>query len=215
MKLIWDAVGEKQYESGTSKGVLYPQAADGKYPKGTAWNGLTSVNEAPSGAEETKLWADNIQYGSLRAAETFGGTIEAYMSPLEFGPCDGTAMPVKGVYLGQQKRTPFGLCYRTEIGNDANPEAGYKLHLVYGATASPSAKDYATINESPEAITLSWEMTTIPVNVEGYKPTALLVVNSTEVEETKLKALEDVLYGTETNEAKLPLPAEVITLLTA
>lgn len=197
-KLVWDQVGERLYETGTKKGVLFVQNAGGTYGKGVAWNGLTAVTESPSGAEETALYADDIKYLSLRSAEEFGGTIEAYTYPDEWGQCDGTAFPVAGVALGQQSRKSFGLCYRTAIGNDTvGSDFGYKLHFVYGATASVSERAYATINDSPEAITFSWEFTTVPVDVEGYKPTAILTVDSTKVDATKLAALEAYVYGTE------------------
>lgn len=213
-KLVWDAIGERFYETGTSKGVLYPQAA-GSYPKGVAWNGLTAVTESPGGAEPNDLYADDIKYATLRSAETFGGTIEAYTYPPEFGLCDGTMTPedVEGVFIGQQPRTSFGLSYVTKIGNDTTDDLGYKLHLVYGATASPSEKSYATINDSPEAITFSWEFTTTPVSIVGFKPCATLVIDSRNADPAKLAELEAVLYGDETNEAHLPLPDEVITML--
>lgn len=211
--LIWDEVGSRVYETGTTKGVLYP-AASGAYPKGVAWNGLTAVNESPSGADETVLWADNLKYGSMRAAEEFGGTIEAYTYPDEWAECDGSVSIATGVTIGQQTRKSFGLSYRTEIGNDeAGTDYGYKLHLVYGATANPSEKAYSTINDSPEAITFSWEFTTIPVAVPGYKNTAIITIDSTKVDADKLKALEDILYGTDDTEARLPLPGEIIALM--
>ena len=198
MKLVWDQVGERLYETGTKKGVLFVQNNDGSYAKGVAWNGLTAVTESPSGAEATDLYADDMKYLSLRSAEEFGGTIEAYTYPDEWGQCDGTGTPVTGIHLGQQARKSFGMCYRTAIGNDTSgSDFGYKLHLVYGATASVSERAYATINDSPEAITFSWEFTTVPVEVEGWKPTALLTVDSTKVDATKLAQLEAMLYGTE------------------
>ena len=197
-KLVWDQVGERLYETGTKKGVLFVQNAGGQYGKGVAWNGLTAVTESPSGAEETALYADDIKYLSLRSAEEFGGTIEAYTYPDEWGQCDGTAFPVAGVALGQQSRKSFGLCYRTALGNDTvGSDFGYKLHFVYGATASVSERAYATINDSPEAITFSWEFTTVPVDVEGYKPTAIITINSTKVDAGKLAQLEAYVYGTE------------------
>lgn len=212
-KLVWDAVGERFYETGASKGVLYPQDA-GAYPKGVAWNGLTAVTESPGGAEPNDLYADDIKYATLRSAETFGGTIEAYTYPTEFGLCDGTMTPenVEGVLVGQQPRTSFGLSYVTKIGNDTTDDLGYKLHLVYGATASPSEKAFATINDSPEAITFSWEFTTTPVSIAGFKPCATLVIDSRKADSEKLAALEAVLYGDDTNEPHLPLPDEVITM---
>ena len=212
-KLIWDKAGERFYETGVKNGVLYPQVS-GEYPKGVAWNGLTAVTESPSGAEATPLYADDIKYLNLMSAEEFGATIEAYTYPEEFAECDGSAALATGVYIGQQARKTFGLCYRTTLGNDTdNNDYGYKLHLIYGALAAPSEKAYATINDSPEAITFSWEVTTTPVNVTGFKPTACVTIDSTKVDETKLKALEDILYGTESEEARLPLPDEIATLM--
>lgn len=213
-KLEWDKTGERFYETGTSKGVLYPQDSKGAYPKGVVWNGLTAVTESPSGAEATDLYADDIKYASLRSAETFGGTIEAYMYPDEFAACDGSAEVAEGVMVGQQSRNSFGLCYRTAIGNDTSTEEddGYKLHIVYGATASPSEKAYTTINDSPEAITFSWEITTTPVSVTGYKPTATIIINSLKADSEKLAVLEAVLYGTDTEEARLPLPDEIVEI---
>lgn len=214
-KLSWDNIGERLYETGVSKGVLYPQV-DGAYPKGVAWNGLTNVSEKPSGAESTPVWADNIKYLNLTSVEEFAATVEAYMYPDEFAACDGSADIVAGVRIGQQSRKPFGLSYRTIIGNDTDgSNYGYKIHLVYGAKAAPSEKGYATSSDSPEAITLSWELTTTPVAVEGFEPTALLTIDSTKVDEAKLKSLEDILYGTEDNEPRLPLPDEVAELFAA
>lgn len=222
-KIIWDATGERFYETGVDHGVLYPIQTGGVYTKGVAWNGLTSVSESPSGAESTAIYADNIKYLNLLSAEEFGATIEAYTYPDEFAECDGSATPTAGVTLGQQSRKVFGLCYRTMIGNDVDgQEHGYKLHLIYGCQASPSEKGYQTINDSPEAITFSWEITTTPVNVTGYKPTACLIIDSTKVDSTKLAALEEVLYGkngtgdpeTGGTDPKLPLPDEVIEMLT-
>lgn len=197
MKIEWDKIGERFYEMGVDHGVLYPQAATGLYPKGVPWNGLTNVTESPEGAEATDLWADNIKYGSLRSAETFGGTIEAYTYPEEFNQCDGNVSVADGVYIGQQSRTPFGFVYRTQIGNDTAGEDddGYKLHLVYGATASPSEKARDTVNDSPEATTFSWEFDTTPVNVTGHKPTATLEVDSRKCPSAKLVALEKILFG--------------------
>lgn len=212
-KLVWDQTGERLYETGVKQGVLYPQVG-GAYPKGVAWNGLTAVTESPSGAEATPLHADDIKYLNLMSAEEFGATIEAYMYPDEFMECDGSASIATGVSIGQQKRQPFGLCYRTVLGNDVdNNEYGYKLHLIYGALASPSEKAYATVNDSPEAVTMSWEVTTTPVAVTGYKPTACVTIDSTKVNADKLKALEDILYGTEAEEARLPLPDEIAELM--
>ena len=191
-------------------GVLYVQDASGTYPKGVAWNGLTAVNETPSGAEATPLYADDIKYLNLRSAEDFGATIEAYTYPEEFEACDGSAELAPGVKIGQQARNAFGLCYRTVVGNDiAGNDFGYKLHIIYGATAAPSEKAYATINDSPEAITFSWEVNCTPVEVDGFKPTASLVIDSTKVDAEKLAALEAKLYGDESTEAMLPLPAEI------
>jgi len=211
-KLVWDEVGKRQYETGVSKGVLYPQVA-GAYPKGTAWNGLTGVTESPSGAEPTALYANNAKYLNLMSAEEFGATVEAYTYPDEFAACNGEKELAEGVSVGQQPRSAFGMSYQTKIGTDANSEAGYKIHLIYGATAAPSERAYATVNDSPEAITFSWELTTTPVEVEGFKPTATLVIDSTKVDAEKLAALEAVLYGSETEEARLPLPDEVKTLV--
>ena len=214
-KLVWDQTGERLYETGVKQGVLYVQDK-GAYPKGVAWNGITAVTESPSGAEANPLYADDIKYLNLMSTEEFGATIEAYMYPDEFMECDGSAELAEGVYLGQQKRKTFGLCYRTTIGNDVDSnDHGYKLHLIYGAQAAPSEKAYASFNDSPEAITFSWELTTTPVNVTGFKPTACVTIDSTKVDAAKLKALEDVLYGTESEEARLPLPDEVATMMAA
>lgn len=211
-KLVWDAAGERYYETGTTRGVLYPQDDKGVYSNGVVWNGLTAVSENPSGADATDMYADDIKYASLRAAETFGCTIEAYTYPDEFALCDGSAELAPGVMIGQQARRAFGFCYRTKVSNDAAMDA-YKLHLIYGATASPSARSYATMNESPDAITFSWEVTTTPVNVAGFKPTASLVVDSRTADPTKLAALEAILYGSETEEPRFPLPDEVYTIM--
>lgn len=210
-KLVWDATAQRLYETGVSNGVIYPLEANGSYGTGVAWNGLTGVTESPSGADVTDLWADNIKYLSLRAAEQFGATIEAYMYPDEFAVIDGTASPANGVFIGQQARKAFGFCYKTVLGNDVEfEEYGYKLHLIYNATVSPSEKAYATINDSPEAITFSWELSTTPVNVTGYKPTACITIDSRKVDAEKLKELEAILYGTENEDATLPTPDEVI-----
>lgn len=218
-KLVWDNTGDRLYETGVKNGVLYVQSSSGTYPKGVAWNGLTAVTESPSGAEATALYADDIKYLSLMSTEEFGATIEAYTYPEEFEACDGSASLVDGVSIGQQKRTAFGLCYRTTIGNDTDGnDHGYKLHIIYGALASPSEKAYASINDSPEAITFSWEVTTTPVNVTGFKPTASLVIDSTKADPTKLAALETILYGSDTasgTDPRLPLPDEIKTLMTA
>lgn len=215
-KLVWDKTGERLYETGVKQGVLYPQATDGKYPKGVAWNGLTTVTESPSGAEATPLYADDIKYLNLISTEELGGTIEAYTYPDEFAECDGSAAIATGVYIGQQPRKTFGLSYRTTLGNDVDSNAhGYKLHLVYGALAAPSEKAYATINDSPEAITFSWEFSTTPVNVDGFKPTANIVIDSTKVKAENLANLEKILYGDTDTEARLPLPDEVATIMSA
>lgn len=213
MKLIWDKVGERLFETGISKGVLYPQSTGGTYPKGVAWNGLTAVTESPSGAEATPLYADNIKYLNLMSAEEFGATVEAYTYPEEFAACNGEASLTDGVTIGQQKRTAFGMAYQTKVGNDVDNDAGYKIHLIYGALAAPSEKAYATVNDSPEAITFSWELTTTPVEVEGFKPTATLVIDSTKVEANKMAAIEAILYGSESEEARLPLPNEVLEIV--
>lgn len=214
-KLVWDETGERLYETGVKNGVLYVQEG-GAYPKGVAWNGLTAVTESPSGAEATPLYADDIKYLNLMSNEEFGGTIEAYMYPDEFMVCDGSASLSEGVFIGQQSRKTFGLCYRTTLGNDIESNNyGYKLHLVYGALAAPSEKAYATINDSPEAITFSWEFSTTPVNVTGHKPTATVTIDSTKVDAEKLAALEAILYGSESEEARLPLPDEIATIMTA
>lgn len=213
-KLVWDKTGERLYETGVKQGVLYVMAEGGLYPKGVAWNGLTAVTESPSGAEATPLYADDIKYLNLMSAEEFGATIEAYTYPDEFAECDGSASLATGVNIGQQPRKTFGLCYRTALGNDVvGSDYGYKLHIIYGALAAPSEKGYATINDSPEAITFSWEVSTTPVNVTGHKPTASLTIDSTKVDSEKLKALEAVLYGSEDTEARLPLPDEIATMM--
>lgn len=213
-QLVWDQTGQRIYETGVKKGVLYVQDSTGAYPKGVAWNGLTAVNQSPSGAEASPLYADDIKYLELMSNEDFGGSIEAYTYPEEFEACDGSAALATGVKIGQQKRSSFGLCYRTIIGNDIeNDEYGYKLHLVYGCKAAPSEKAYATVNDSPEAVTFSWEFTTTPVAVDGFKPTAYLEIDSTKADATKLAALEAILYGSEETEARLPLPTEIKTLM--
>ena len=220
-KLVWDQTGERYYETGVKQGVLYPQAAGGTYPKGVAWNGLTAVTESPSGAEATALYADDIKYLNLISAEEFGATIEAYTYPDEFAQCDGSAALATGVSIGQQSRKAFGLCYRTTLGNDVDGnDFGYKLHIIYNALAAPSEKAYATINDSPEAITFSWEITTTPVNVTGFKPTASITIDSTKVDESKLASLEEILYGKdapsnggEGTDPRLPLPNEIAELM--
>lgn len=214
-KIVWDAIGEHTFETGVRNGVLYLKDAQGAYNTGVAWNGLTSVSESPEGAEATDLYADDIKYLTLMSAENFKATIEAYTYPDEFEECDGSATIANGVVIGQQTRKPFGLCYRTAIGNDTDGnEHGYKLHIVYGCQASPSEKQYSTINDSPEAITFSWEVNTTPVNVTGKKPTATLIIDSTKVDKAKLTALEAILYGAESTEPRLPLPDEIATLMT-
>lgn len=215
-RLTWDNTGERIYETGVKKGVLYPQVS-GAYPKGVAWNGLTGVTENPSGAESTALYADDIKYLNLISNEEFGATIEAYTYPDEFAACDGSAALTEGVMIGQQKRQSFGLCYRTTVGNDSDGnDYGYKLHIIYGALAAPSQKGYKTINDSPEAITFSWEIKTTPVNVTGGKPTASITIDSTKTDATKLAALEDILYGKDGegngNGPRLPLPDEIKTI---
>lgn len=210
-KLVWDQTGARLYETGVDHGVLYIPDSQGVYDTGVAWNGLTTVTESPSGAEATPLYADNIKYLNLISVEEFGATVEAYTCPDEFFQFDGVVTPTPGVHVGQQNRKPFGLSYRTRLGNDVEgSDYGYKLHLIYNATAAPSEKAYATINDSPEAITFSWELTTTPVPVEGMKPTALLTIDSSKVDATALAALEDVLYGTAGSDPRLPTPDEVL-----
>jgi hypothetical protein len=225
MKLVWDKTGEHFYETGVKNGVLYPMSASGTYPKGVAWNGLTAITESPSGAEATALYADDIKYLNLMSNEEFGATVEAYTYPDEFAECDGSASLTEGVYIGQQARKTFGLCYRTTLGNDAKGnDYGYKLHIIYGAMASPSEKAYSTINDSPDAITFSWELSTTPVAVANFKPTASLTIDSTKVDAAKLTALEEILYGkdgtgedhtTGAVDPRLPLPDEIATLMKA
>ena len=225
-KLVWDQEGQKQYELGVSKGVIYKYNSTSKKWIGEAWNGLTSVSESPDGGDENELWADNIKYGSLRGTEKFGGSIEAYTYPDSFEGCDGMGVPRAGMTLGQQKREKFCLSYRTEIGNDLDPEAGYRLHLVYMASCSPSERSYETVNDSPDAITFSWDFDTVPVNVtkvEGYKPTSHIVFDSTKfttsADKELLKALEDKLYGTDAGDGvsasdpEMPMPDEVLVLM--
>ena len=221
-KLVWDATGKRLYETGVNQAVLYPMDLNGTYTVGVAWNGLTAVTESPSGAEASPLYADNIKYLNLISAEEFGATIEAYTYPDEFAVCDGSAELTPGVSVGQQARKVFGLCYKTLLGNDVDgADFGYKLHLVYGALAAPSEKAYATVNDSPEAITLSWEVSTTPVSVAGLKPTACLTIDSTKVDAAKLAALEDILYGKNATTdpvapatvARLPLPDEIKTIM--
>ena len=214
MKLVWDADGERFFETGVNQGVLYPMNSSGIYPLGVAWNGLTGVTESPSGAEPNPLYADNIKYLNLMSAEEFGATVEAYTYPDEFEACDGSATLATGVQVGQQTRQGFGLSYKTLLGNDTDgSDYGYKLHLVYGAKASPSEKSYETVNESPDAITFSWDITTTPVAVPGMKPSASLTIDSTKVNGAALTALEDILYGTAGGDPRLPLPTEVATIM--
>lgn len=213
-KLQWDKAGERLYETGVKKGVLYVQDNTGAYPLGVAWNGLVGVSESPSGAEPTPLYADDTKYLNLMSAEEFGATIEAYTYPDAFAECDGSASIGTGVMIGQQSRKPFGLSYVTTIGNDTEGvDHGYKIHIVYGCNAAPSEKSYQTINDSPEAITFSWELTSTPVPVTGKKPTSTIVIDSTKIKEAHLTAIEDLLYGTESEAAKLPTPDELITIL--
>lgn len=219
-KLKWDETGKRLYETGTKMGVLYPQNEDGSYPKGVAWNGLMSVTESPSGAEASALYADDAKYLELYSNEEFGFTIGAYTYPDEFAECDGSAELAKGVNIGQQPRKAFGLSYRTIIGNDTKgSDYGYKLHLVYGAKASPSERSYASVNDSPEALELSWECTTTPVAVKGHKPSAHIEIDSTKIDADKLTKIEDMLYGKDgvepATDARLPLPDEIIQILTA
>ena len=223
MKLVWDKTGEHYYETGVKNGVLYPMSASGTYPKGVAWNGLTAITESPSGAEATALYADDIKYLNLMSNEEFGATVEAYTYPDEFAECDGSASLTEGVYIGQQARKTFGLCYRTTLGNDSKGnDYGYKLHIIYGAMASPSEKAYSTINDSPDAITFSWELSTTPVAVANFKPTASLTIDSTKVDPEKLTKLEEILYGKDGSgedhstgavDPRLPLPDEIANIM--
>lgn len=215
-KLEFDKTGARFYETGVSHGVLYVQDETGAYPQGVAWNGLINVTESPSGAEPTPLYADNIKYLQLMSAEEFGATIEAYTYPDAFEACDGSVELGVGITIGQQDRKTFGLCYRTIIGNDVKGNnLGYKLHLIYGAVAAPSEKAYQSVNDSPEAITFSWEITTTPVNVPEFKPTASLVIDSTKITPQNLAKIEGKLYGTATEEATLPTPAAILALIAA
>ena len=216
-KLEWDKTGERYLEYGTQKGVLYVQKADGTYDTGVVWNGLTAVTESPDGAEPNDLYADDIKYASLRSAETFGGTIEAYQSPDEFDACDGTATPVKGFHIGQQKRKPFGFTYITQVGNDtaSDEDDGYKLHIWYNCTASPSERSYETVNDSPDAITFSWEIATTPIPLKGYKPVSTITIDSTKLDQdgkAALTTLENSLYGTDNSEPTLPSPEAVLAM---
>lgn len=213
-KLVWDQSGKRLYETGVDHGVLYPIQTGGVYSKGVAWNGLTAVTESPSGADVNDIYADNMKYLGLVGAEKFGATVEAYTYPDEFAECDGSVELVKGATIGQQNRKVFGMVYRTVIGNDVDGnEHGYKLHLIYGATAAPSEKAYNTINEDPEAITFSWELSTTPINVTGHKPTASLTIDSTKADPAKLAELEKILFGDTETEPRLPLPDEIAQLL--
>lgn len=213
-KLVWNEAGKRLYETGVDRGVLYVSDGSGGYQKGVVWNGLVSVNESPSGAEATPLYAGNVKYVELMSNEEFGASIEAYTYPEEFEQCDGSAELADGITIGQQPRKSFGLCYRTKIGNDtAGDEHGYKIHLIYGAKAAPTEKSYTTINDSPVAITFSWEITTTPIEVAGHKPTATLTIDSTKVTPTALTAIETKLYGDTTGEATLPTPAEILALI--
>lgn len=213
-KLVWDQTGERLYETGVKNGVLYLQDDTGAYPNGVAWNGLTAVTQSPSGAEATPLYADDIKYLNLYSAEEFGATVEAYTYPDEFAECDGSAELAQGVFVGQQARKSFGMAYKTTIGNDIKANKyGYKIHLIYGGMAAPSEKSYATINDSPEAITFSWEVTTTPISVAGFEPTSYIEIDSTKADPEKLAALEAILFGSEDAEARLPLPDEIATLM--
>lgn len=212
-KLVFDAEGQHFYENGVSKGVLFVKKDDGTYDKGVVWNGLTAVNETPTGGEASSIYADNIKYLTLLSAEEFEATVEAYTYPDEYAECDGSKELVTGVYAGQQKRRAFAMCYRTEIGNDVTSELGYKLHFVYGALASPSDKNHETINDNPEATTFSWDVTTTPVAVTGAKPTAHLVVDSTKVSATKMQAIENAIYGTELLDSTLLLPDDIVNII--
>lgn len=213
-KIVWDDAGKRFYETGVDKGVLYPMDDTGAYPTGYAWNGLTAVTESPSGAEPTNLWADNMKYLSLYSAEEFGATIEAYTYPDQFAECDGSAELGTGVMIGQQERKSFGLSYVTKIGNDVKGnDLGYKIHLLYGCKASPSEKSYGTINDSPDAVTFSWELTTTPVTIDGFKPTACLTIDSTKIAKAKLSEIEALLYGTDQASATLPTPTKIKEIL--
>lgn len=227
-RIKWDETGKRFYETGVDHAVLYPIDKEGAYTNGVPWNGITSVNESPSGAEANPLYADNIKYLNLISAEDFGATIAAYTYPDEWAACDGSAEIAPGIVIGQQSRSVFGLCYRTKIGNDTEgQEHGYKLHLIYGAQAAPSERNYETLNDSPDAINFSWTVTTTPVDVPSFKPTAILTIDSTKTDPAKLAALEAILYGSDgkgkegdtdyvaPTEARLPLPAEIVELIGA
>ena len=213
-KLVFNNVGERLFETGVKNGVLYVMGDDGTYENGVVWNGLTAVTESPSGAETTPLYADDVKYVVIYAAEEFGATVEAYTYPEEFEQCDGSASIFDGITIGQQTRKSFGMCYKTSVGNDVQgQDFGYKIHIIYGAKAAPSEKSYSTINDSPEAVTFSWELSTVPVPVEGFNPTATMVIDSTRVPAEKMTLIENKLYGTESEEATLPLPNEILALL--
>ena len=212
--LVWDETGKRFYETGVKNCALYVQDSSGAYPKGVAWNGITAITESPSGAEATPIYADDMKYLNLFSTEEFGATIEAYTYPDEFAECDGSAELTAGVMIGQQARKAFGLVYKTTLGNDvAGNDLGYKLHIIYGAKAAPSEKAYATINDSPEAITFSWELSTTPVEIKDHKPTASITIDSTKVDAEKLKALEVILFGSESADARLPLPDEILSTI--
>ena len=213
-KLVFNNVGERLFETGVKNGVLYVMGDDGTYENGVVWNGLTAVTESPSGAETTPLYADDVKYVVIYAAEEFGATVEAYTYPEEFEQCDGSASIFEGITIGQQTRKSFGMCYKTSVGNDVQgQDFGYKIHIIYGAKAAPSEKSYSTINDSPEAVTFSWELSTVPVPVEGFNPTATMVIDSTRVPAEKMTLIENKLYGTESDEPTLPLPNEILALL--
>lgn len=214
-RLTWDTAGQRYYETGVKRGVLYIQNSNGTYGNGVAWNGIIAISESPSGAEASPIYADDIKYLNLYSTEEFAASLEAYSSPASFAECDGTSSPVAGMFVGQQARKSFGICYRTSVGNDIDGDSyGYKLHFIYGCKASPSEKSYQTVNDSPEAMSFSWEITTTPVDVAGLKPTATVVVDSTQCNATCLAALEDIIYGTSGTEPRLPLPDEIKTILT-
>jgi len=213
-KLVFNNVGERLFETGVKNGVLYVMGDNGAYETGVVWNGLTSVTESPSGAETTPLYADDVKYVVIYAAEEFGATVEAYTYPEEFEQCDGSAAISDGITIGQQTRKSFGMCYKTSVGNDVQgQDYGYKIHIIYGAKAAPSEKSYSTINDSPEAVTFSWELSTVPVPVEGHNPTATMVIDSTRVPAEKMALIEAKLYGSEEGEATLPLPDEILALI--
>lgn len=214
MRIVWDQTGERYFETGVKNGVLYPYNSQlKKYSNGVAWNGLITVSESPSGAEPTALWADDIKYLNLMSTEEFGASVEAYTYPEEFAACNGEAELSNGISIGQQKRSMFGMAYRTKIGNDLDADLGYKIHLIYNAMAAPSEKSYGSVNDSPEAVTFSWELSTTPVAVDGFKPTATLVIDSTKTTAAKMAELEDLLFGSENKEPKLLLPNEVIAII--